>query len=86
MNRSSHKVVIITTSLDGFSLANHWRFTKFAKLSPCQTFPLYGTHCIAPGWIQQQTAPSQLQQMTMVKSILGTTKITIIWMALYKSN
>ena len=38
MNRLSHKIIIITTSLDGFSLANHWRFAKFAKLSPCQTF------------------------------------------------
>ena len=41
MNRLSHKVIIITTGLDGFSLANHWRLTKFTKLSPHQTFPLY---------------------------------------------
>ena len=25
-------------------MANHGRFTKFAKLSPHQTFPLYGTY------------------------------------------
>jgi len=29
--------------LDGFSLANHGWFAKFAILSPCQTFPLYGS-------------------------------------------
>ena len=28
--------------MDDFSLANHRRFTKFTKLSPRQTFPLYG--------------------------------------------
>ena len=28
--------------MDGFSLANHWQFAKFAKLSPHQTFPQYG--------------------------------------------
>ena len=42
INRLSHKVIIITTSLDGFRLANFRRFAKFAKLSPRQTFPLYG--------------------------------------------
>ena len=31
----------VTTNLDGFSLANQRRFAKFAKLSPCQIFPLY---------------------------------------------
>ena len=44
MDRFSHKVIIISKNLDGFSLANHRRFAKFAKLSPCQTFPLYGIH------------------------------------------
>ena len=42
MHRFSHKVIIISKNLNGFSLANHGRFTKFAKLSPRQTFPLYG--------------------------------------------
>ena len=42
MHRFSHKVIIISKNLNGFSLANHGRFAKFAKLSPRQTFPLYG--------------------------------------------
>ena len=33
---------MVTTNLDGFSLANRRRFAKFAKLSPRQTFLLYG--------------------------------------------
>ena len=41
MNRSAKGLLIITTTLDGFSLANHRQFTKFAKLSTRQTFPLY---------------------------------------------
>ena len=40
MNRSANRLSIVTTNLDGFSLANHGRFVKFAKLSPCQTFSL----------------------------------------------
>ena len=39
MDRFSHKVIIISKNLDGFSLANYGRFTK---LFPRQTFPLYG--------------------------------------------
>ena len=42
MNRSAKGLLIIITTLDGFTLANHRRFAKFAKLSTCQTFPLYG--------------------------------------------
>ena len=42
MDRFSHEVIIISKNLDGFSLANHGRFTKFAKFFPRQTFPLYG--------------------------------------------
>ena len=34
---------MVTINLDGFSLANRRRFAKFAKHSPRQTFPLYGT-------------------------------------------
>jgi len=41
MNRFSQKVVIVSRNLDSFSLVNQGWFTKFAKLSPCQTFPLY---------------------------------------------
>ena len=39
MNRSAKRLVIVRTNLDGFSLANHQHLTK---LSPCQTFLLYG--------------------------------------------
>ena len=42
INRSANRLSIVSTKLDGFSLANHRRFTKFAKLSPHQTFLLYG--------------------------------------------
>ena len=34
INRSANRLLIVSTTLDGFSLANHGRFTKFAKLSP----------------------------------------------------
>ena len=33
---------MVTTNLDGFSLVNCRRFAKIAKLSPRQTFLLYG--------------------------------------------
>ena len=43
MNGSAKGLLIVTTNLDGFSLANRRRFAKFAtKLSTCQTFPLFG--------------------------------------------
>ena len=42
MNRSAKGLSIVTTNLDGFSLAIRRRFAKFAKLSPRQTFQLYG--------------------------------------------
>ena len=44
INRSANRLLIVSTNLDSFSLANHRRFTTFAKLSPHQTFPLYGTY------------------------------------------
>ena len=55
------ELLILTTNFDGFSLVNHRRFDKFAKLSPHKTFLLYSTyvtglwetlgpfHFIAPG-------------------------------------
>ena len=43
MNRSAKGLSMVTINLDGFSLANRRRFAKFAKLSPRQTFPLYGS-------------------------------------------
>ena len=33
INRSANRSLIVSTNLDGFSLTNHGRFTKFAKLS-----------------------------------------------------
>ena len=36
MDGFSHKVIIISKNLDGFSLANHGQFAKFAKLSPAK--------------------------------------------------
>ena len=39
VNRPAKGLSMVTTNLDGFSLANRRRF---AKLSPRQTFPLYG--------------------------------------------
>ena len=41
INRSVNRLSIVSTKLDGFSLTNHGRFAKFAKLSPCQAFLLY---------------------------------------------
>ena len=46
-NRSAKGLLIVTTTSNGFSLANCRRFIKFAKLSTHQTFPLYGImHCV----------------------------------------
>ena len=42
MNGSAKGLSMVGINLDGFSLANRLRFAKFAKLSPRQTFPLYG--------------------------------------------
>ena len=42
MNRSAKGLSMVTTNLDGFSLANRRQFAKFVKLSTCQTFLLYG--------------------------------------------
>ena len=35
---------MICTNLDGFSLANHGQFTKFANVSPRQSFSPYGMY------------------------------------------
>ena len=37
-NRPPNRLLIVSTNLDGFSLANHGRFAKLV----CQTFPVYG--------------------------------------------
>ena len=36
INRSANRLLIISSNLDGFILANHRRFTKFANISPHQ--------------------------------------------------
>ena len=36
INRSANRLSIASTKLDGFSLVNHGRFAKFAKLSPIE--------------------------------------------------
>ena len=41
MNRSAKGLLIVATTLGGFSLVNYRQFAKFTKLSNCQTFPLY---------------------------------------------
>ena len=38
-NRSANRLLMISTNLDGFSLANH---RQFANVSPRQSFPPYG--------------------------------------------
>ena len=44
INRSLNRLLIVSTNLDGFSLLNHSRFSKFAKISSCQTFLLYNIY------------------------------------------
>ena len=44
ISRSANRLLIVSNNLDGFSLANHRRFAKFAELSPHQTFLLYGMY------------------------------------------
>ena len=49
MNRSAKELLIITTNLDGFSLANRRQFAKFAKLSRymvCMHIHMYMHHMI----------------------------------------
>ena len=41
MNRSAKGLLMVTISLDGFSLVKYSQFANFAKLSTCQTFLLY---------------------------------------------
>ena len=44
-NGAANRLLIETANLDSFSLVNHG---GFAKVSPCQIFPLYGNnyYCI----------------------------------------
>ena len=41
INRSANKLLIVSTNLDGFSLANHGRFAKFTNVPPHQSFSPY---------------------------------------------
>ena len=41
MNRSAKGLLIVITNLNSFSLGNHRRLAKLAKLYARQTFPLY---------------------------------------------
>ena len=43
MYRSAKGLLIVNTTLDGFSFMNHRQFTKVTKLSTHQTFLLYDT-------------------------------------------
>ena len=44
MNKLAKGLSMVTTNLDGFTLANLRRFTKFAEVSTHQTFPLHGIY------------------------------------------
>ena len=63
MNSSANRLSIVTTNLYGFSLANHRRFAKFVKLSPCQTFPLYGIPYSGKCW-QEKTLVNLANQFS----------------------
>ena len=43
INRSANRLLIISTNLDDFSLANHGQFAKYTDVSPSQSFPPYST-------------------------------------------
>ena len=60
MHRFSHKVIIISKNLDDFSLTNHGRFAKFAKLFPAKLsrYMVYGKHSIIAGsWTSKLLKP-----------------------------
>ena len=40
INRSANRLFILSTNLDGFNLANHGQFAKFAKVSHYTVLPL----------------------------------------------
>ena len=50
MNRSAKELLIVTITLDGFSLVKCRRFTKFSKIFTHQTSRLYGIYIICD-WI-----------------------------------
>ena len=47
---------MISTNLNGFSLANQGRFVKFANVSPCQSFPPYDICIYAKQNMQEDEA------------------------------
>ena len=69
MNISAKGLSMVTTNSDGFSLANRRRFAKFAKLSPHQTFPLYGSlfHLASQNTTEKQIS-QEVTKLSMDKS------------------
>ena len=63
--RSANKLLIVSTNLNGFSLANHGRF---AKISPHQPFPLYGIRESTASLASVQNG-SSFSKMTVRRSI-----------------
>ena len=53
INRSANRLLIVSTNLDAFNLANHGRFAKFAKLSCYTVYQLewYGIRGNTNHWI-----------------------------------
>ena len=44
INRSANRLLIVSTNLDSFSLANHGQLVKFANISSRQSFPPYSNN------------------------------------------
>ena len=70
ISRSTKMLLIVSINLDGFSLANHRRFTKFAELSPRQTFPLY-SRCSLTDVKPLDSYCTCTKHGTVVKSIIS---------------
>ena len=63
---------MVTTNLDGFSLANHRRFTKFANFSTRQIFLLYGMKSqMFTGLLFWRSPKSQLEQCHQWRMLIG---------------
>ena len=69
INRSANRLLMISTNLDGFSLANHGRFAKFANVSPCQSVPPYSNMILPMHYIKQPHPPYWTAPIAMI----GTT-------------
>ena len=73
MNRSGNGLSIVTTNLDGFSLANHGRFAKFAKLSRYTVFFYIGS-----GTQKEKQQSGYARLYNMLQYICLNAKITSI--------